>query len=83
MPINFKRLLKREKAINKYSDHLQTLKWEELRQDVLERDDFTCQSCGDTYELQVHHKTYKRLGNEIMDDLITLCEHCHNQLHSI
>ena len=32
--------------------------------------------------LQVHHLTYKRLGDEdVKRDLITLCRKCHNKAH--
>ncbi len=81
MPVNFKRLRMREKAISSYNEYLQSSIWDEKREDVLLRDDYTCQSCGDTQGLHVHHITYKRLGNERMEDLITLCDRCHEFEH--
>jgi hypothetical protein len=41
-------------------------------------------NCSDTYEknkLQLHHNTYKRLGNEDFDDLVLLCEYHHALRH--
>ena len=29
-------------------------------------------------ELQVHHRTYVRLGHELAGDLLTLCKECHH-----
>lgn len=30
---------------------------------------------------KVHHKTYERVGKELLSDLIRLCEICHNSYH--
>jgi len=41
-----------------------------------------CFICWDRKSsLDVHHKSYKNLGNERMEDLIFLCEKCHGDLH--
>lgn len=37
--------------------------------------------CGETEELQLHHKTYERLGEERLDDLTPLCRRCHAMVH--
>ena len=42
---------------------------------VLDRDDYTCQGCGEPAD-QVHHKTYERFGRERMDDLQSACGGC-------
>lgn len=31
--------------------------------------------------LQLHHKTYERLGNELPGDFMTLCNACHRLIH--
>ncbi len=37
-----------------------------------------CQKCGSgSGRREVHHKTYERVGNERLDDLIVLCPECH------
>lgn len=62
--------------------YLRTDAWKNLRFKVLERDKYTCQCCGiDFGPLYVHHLTYERLGNELLEDLITLCEDCHKLQH--
>lgn len=57
--------------------------WKSKRIQVLKRDKFTCQSCGTTsVVLEVHHmKDYKKLGNEPLESLVTLCRPCHEAWH--
>lgn len=64
-----------------YSDLLKSPKWQKKRLEILNRDNFTCQLCGDTEtQLQVHHKRYIT-GNDPWEygnnDLITACQDCH------
>jgi len=68
-----------------YQQYLKSSKWKILRLRALQRDSYTCQHCkteGDTNSLHVHHLTYKRLGDEHLDDLLTLCPTCHKKVHS-
>ncbi len=37
----------------------------------------TCNRGAAEVELQVHHRTYARLGAELVGDLTTLCVECH------
>ncbi|MCE5329646.1 HNH endonuclease [bacterium] len=32
--------------------------------------------------MQVHHLTYKSFGNEELEDLVTVCEKCHEKIHN-
>jgi len=66
-----------------YHEYIQCPEWKAKRADVLERDGFKCQQCSSTYMHNVHHKTYARLGNESLDDLITLCQVCHRKEHGL
>jgi 5-methylcytosine-specific restriction endonuclease McrA len=40
-----------------------------------------CLICSKTDELHVHHRTYKRLGREWLQDLLAICSECHGDLH--
>jgi RNA-directed DNA polymerase len=54
--------------------------WQELRRQILQRDNYTCRHCANTNNLEVHHLIAKHKGGT--DDpanLITLCENCHMQ----
>jgi 5-methylcytosine-specific restriction endonuclease McrA len=53
-----------------------------LRRAVLQRDAWRCQKCGSLKQLEVHHLIKRsQLGDDIMDNLITLCAHCHRESH--
>jgi 5-methylcytosine-specific restriction endonuclease McrA len=56
--------------------------YEDLRQQILRRDDWRCQSCGSRHNLQVHHKQLRsQRGSDHDLNLITLCAVCHEKLH--
>jgi hypothetical protein len=62
----------------RYNDHLASEEWRELKREVILERGEVCEHCGKTSrKLQLHHKTYVRLGNELLDDLELLCEECH------
>lgn len=68
-----------------YIAYIQSKEWFELRRARLELDIFTCFVCGlspDDCCLQAHHLTYERVGNELMEDLVTLCVRCHAEIHN-
>ncbi|MBU3106715.1 HNH endonuclease [Clostridium gasigenes] len=44
---------------------------------------FSCQECGNRRSLQVHHLSYKNLGQEPDYDLKVLCRNCHRETHNI
>ena len=61
---------------------LDPMSYENLRQEVLRRDGWRCQSCGAMSNLEVHHQQFRsRSGNDCADNLITLCLNCHSFLH--
>lgn len=64
-----------------YSDKLKDPRWQKKRLEILERDKWMCQDCGDNENtLHVHHRVYM-YGKEPWDTpneyLITLCAGCH------
>ena len=57
--------------------------YEALRQQVLRRDGWRCQSCGAMSNLEVHHKQFRsHSGHDSEENLITLCVSCHEETHS-
>ena len=62
-----------------YQEKLLDPKWQRKRLEVYNRDNFTCKSCGDTKTtLHVHHKKYTaEIWDEPLENLETLCAHCH------
>ena len=62
---------------------LDTVSYGELRQQVLRRDGWRCQSCGAMLNLEVHHKQFRsHSGHDSEENLITLCVSCHEEIHS-
>lgn len=65
-----------------YANYLASNEWKARRIRRLMMDRCTCQICGEDGE-NVHHISYKNLGNETMDDLVTLCKTCHWKQHRL
>ena len=53
--------------------------WKEIRLDILKRDNFKCQLCGEKNKrLDVHHIIpYSETQDNSLYNLITLCKRCH------
>lgn len=64
-----------------YQQYLNSKEWAEKKKEVLFRDDYCCQLCGEVENLNVHHLTYNRVGDEALFDLVTLCSYCHADEH--
>lgn len=65
-----------------YREYLQTPEWKATRKQKLKRANYKCQLCNAGGVLNVHHRTYERRGNEDDNDLIVLCQPCHEIFHS-
>lgn len=62
--------------------------WEARRQEVYQRDDYTCQNCGRSggsqgnVELHAHHIVPKsKGGTHKKRNLVTVCKACHDAIH--
>lgn len=70
-----------------YKEYMRSEAWEQKKQERMKIDGFRCVMCGRSIDhcrsLQVHHVTYKRLGNEnVLTDLCTVCGSCHKKIHN-
>lgn len=66
-------------------EELITEEWKNKRKEILQRDGFTCCSCGAFGKtLNVHHLSYEK-DREYWDypnsNFVTLCKDCHSKLH--
>lgn len=75
----------RNQHLNKMSldEYLKTREWKVKRNRALIQAGSRCQVCASTHRLEVHHRTYERLGNELLSDLVVLCRSCHRHYHGI
>jgi hypothetical protein len=64
-----------------YQEYLQSDKWQSIRQSILSRDGHKCAKCSNTKNLHVHHIRYTSWGDELPEDLVTLCKKCHDKEH--
>jgi len=65
-----------------YWDYLDSNHWKNFRRTYLENLGlYRCEFCHAGAPLNLHHKTYKRLGNENLDDVVLVCESCHTAIH--
>ena len=65
-----------------YDQYLQSEHWRHVRKLALNNADNACQICNDSEStLEVHHRTYERLGSEYIADLTVLCHSCHERFH--
>lgn len=64
-----------------YQEYLDSLDWKRRRAGALMRANNACQICNSKEDLQVHHRTYARLGHEDELDLTVLCDKCHRLFH--
>ena len=66
-----------------YQEYLRTDRWKELRLERLDIDGLRCRMCDDDATC-VHHRWYPDvLGEETVDDLTSLCHHCHDAYHKM
>lgn len=65
-----------------YKEYLRSGHWKKTRRAALARAGYRCQICNaGNVQLEVHHRTYDRLGREFDADLTVLCDGCHGKFH--
>jgi len=66
-----------------HKEYLSSDRWKKLRYEILKRDNFTCQDCGNRAR-DVRHLDYGYLGtSEEAKFCISLCRECHKKRHNI
>lgn len=65
----------------KYYAYLHSQQWKDKRKVALEFYGNNCGMCGSKYSLEVHHRNYKTIFKERIEDLMILCETCHRKFH--
>lgn len=82
--------LSKSKKFEIYQKYLSSAAWKAKRLQVLERDGYKCLMCDAVHEgiftkeqLQVHHRHYRNLFNEPLEDLATVCPECHHAITNV
>ena len=66
------------------AEYLKTPEWRALRNRALIQAGNRCQVCSKhNLQLDVHHNSYQRYGDEQLSDLVVLCRDCHQHFHGI
>lgn len=73
----------KKKFQGSYREYLISPEWERTAHNRKVKSDHRCAACRSDKRLKVHHLHYRTLGNESMDDLMTLCHDCHSFAHSL
>jgi 5-methylcytosine-specific restriction endonuclease McrA len=70
-----------------YSDYLNSNEWREIKAKIKKRTALkwrVCNICGSSNNLNVHHSSYKVIGNKNPGNTLKmLCQSCHNELHQL
>lgn len=68
-----------------YAEKLKDPRWQKKRLEVLSKNDFSCEVCGDAKStLHVHHKEYfknREPWEYEVDQLACICKECHQNEH--
>lgn len=65
-----------------YRDYLRSPRWFDIRRAYRESDLPQQCMCG-ADEVELHHLTYDRVGEEELTDLRPLCSNCHQMIHQL
>lgn len=73
---------KRSQWWDGYNKYLASPQWREKRSLVMKRANGVCEGCGKFPASQVHHLTYDHVGNELLFELVAVCNACHELVHN-
>lgn len=65
-----------------YDAYLSSPDWKTRRDKVLARAKWVCEGCAEKAATQVHHLTYEHIFNELLWELVAVCDGCHEIAHS-
>jgi hypothetical protein len=71
----------RKSQFYNYHKYLQSEEWKIIRDKVVERDNGLCLYCKTKPAQEVHHKHYKTIYKESLDNLESVCSDCHRAIH--
>jgi 5-methylcytosine-specific restriction endonuclease McrA len=63
----------------RYNERVNSDAWKARKRELIRWRGQFCERCGLHGPLDLHHKTYERLGEEMDDDLELVCRDCHDR----
>lgn len=73
---------KKAEFFKEYNEYLRSDAWAKKRNRVLARCKGICEGCGDRRATQVHHLTYDHVYDELLFELVGICDQCHERAHA-
>lgn len=65
-----------------YHAYIRSPEWQAVKQRYrASRLPQDCLRCGSSENIELHHRSYRRLGRERLSDIVPLCRDCHRRLH--
>lgn len=65
-----------------YDVYITSPTWSRRKSAFFSKHPKVCSACGSKEQIHLHHHTYDRVGGqELDDDLVPLCQSCHNLVH--
>jgi phage terminase large subunit GpA-like protein len=66
-----------------YRQYMQSEQWARVKAAYYARHRQQCRACGSKQHIDLHHRSYDRMGYETDRDLVPLCESCHAVVHQL
>lgn len=66
-----------------YDVYLKSSHWITKRMMIMECAGYMCEMCHQAKATEVHHLTYKNVGDELPEDLVAICHNCHETHHTM
>jgi hypothetical protein len=73
---------RKEEWFAEHDEYLRSSKWRSLRDRVIERCSGVCEGCARRAVTQVHHLTYEHWKDELLWELVGVCDDCHERAHA-
>jgi hypothetical protein len=80
LPEEKKKKVRDDTWFTAHSLFLKSPGWRSFRWEII-KERKSCQKCGSMNKLHVHHKHYRTYHHERPQDVLLLCESCHDRLH--
>lgn len=71
----------RKEWFRQHTEYLRSPEWMKKRKMVLARARGLCEGCMENQATQVHHLTYKHWRDELLFELVAVCNECHEKSH--